>query len=196
MKNRNYAAHCFLKKLMAQRLDLFLVQQMTEVSRSRVQLLLQQGSVLIDGSLAQASRKLRSAENISILGIPNPSLARHGGSDSAGDCYGRRRTLPVVNKRRYDGPPPVPGRPMMRGNRGTLVNALLHHLRELSSTSGPLRPGLCTVSTSRPAPHRGGQERRNPWPALVDVRPPPSAQNSHCVGAGELAQERGTVMHP
>ena len=32
-----------------QRLDLFLVQQLSEVSRSRVQLLLHQGSVLVDG---------------------------------------------------------------------------------------------------------------------------------------------------
>ena len=70
-----------------QRLDLFLVQQLSEVSRSRVQLLLQQGSVLIDGKLAKASRKLRSGENISDSGrSPTPSLARHGGSDSAGDC--------------------------------------------------------------------------------------------------------------
>ena len=65
-----------------QRLDLFLVQQLSEVSRSRVQLLLQQGSVLIDGKLAKASRKLRSGENISIGRSPTPSLARHGGSDS------------------------------------------------------------------------------------------------------------------
>ena len=59
-----------------QRLDLFLVQQLSEVSRSRVQLLLQQGSVLIDGKLAKASRKLRSGENISILGDPQPPPLR------------------------------------------------------------------------------------------------------------------------
>jgi 23S rRNA pseudouridine1911/1915/1917 synthase len=55
-----------------QRLDLFLAQQLGEVSRSRVQLLLQQGSVLVDGKLAKSSRKVRGGESISILGDPQP----------------------------------------------------------------------------------------------------------------------------
>ena len=45
-----------------QRLDLFLVQHLDDVSRSRVQLLLEQGSVLIGGRQAKASRKVRSGE--------------------------------------------------------------------------------------------------------------------------------------
>jgi len=59
-----------------QRLDLFLTQQLREVSRSRVQLLLQQGSVLIDGKQAKASRKVRGGEDISILGDPQPPPLR------------------------------------------------------------------------------------------------------------------------
>jgi 23S rRNA-/tRNA-specific pseudouridylate synthase len=55
-----------------QRLDLFLAQQLSDVSRSRVQLLLHQGSVLIGGKLAKASHKLRGGESISILGDPQP----------------------------------------------------------------------------------------------------------------------------
>ncbi len=54
-----------------QRLDLFLVQQLTEVSRSRVQLLLQQGS----GSTASWPRRRAScaAEKIfRFWAIPNP----------------------------------------------------------------------------------------------------------------------------
>ena len=45
-----------------QRLDLFLVQQLDDVSRSRAQLLLEQGSVLIGGKLGKASRKVRGGE--------------------------------------------------------------------------------------------------------------------------------------
>ena len=50
-----------------QRLDLFLAQQLNEVSRSRVQLLLEQGCVLIGGKLAKASRKVRAGESIPIF---------------------------------------------------------------------------------------------------------------------------------
>jgi len=59
-----------------QRLDLFLVQQLDDVSRSRAQLLLEQGSVLIGGKLGKASRKVRGGESISILGDPQPPPLR------------------------------------------------------------------------------------------------------------------------
>ena len=70
-------------------------------------------------------------------------------------------------------------------NRGTLVNALLHHLRELSSASGPLRPGIV---------HRLDKQTSGlivvakndvgACPAVVDVLPPPGTQTLPHVGAG------------
>jgi 23S rRNA pseudouridine1911/1915/1917 synthase len=125
-----------------QRLDLFLVQQLSEVSRSRVQLLLQQGRVLIEGKLGKASRKLRTGETISILGDPQPPPLRAMAEAIPLEIVYEDEDLAVVNKPAGMMVHAGSGATDDARNRGTLVNALLHHLQELSSTSGPLRPGI------------------------------------------------------
>jgi 23S rRNA pseudouridine1911/1915/1917 synthase len=177
-----------------QRLDLFLVQQLSEVSRSRVQLLLQQGSVLVDGKLAKASRKLRSGENISILGDPQPPPLRAMAEPIPLEIVYEDGDLAVVNKPAGMMVHAGSGATDDARNRGTLVNALLHHLQELSSSSGPLRPGIVhrldkqtsglivvaknDVTHARLSSMFARRQVRKLYIALVQ---------------GELAQERGTV---
>ena len=177
-----------------QRLDLFLVQQLSEVSRSRVQLLLQQGSVLIDGKLAKASRKLRAGEDISILGDPQPPPLRAMAEAIPLEIVYEDEDLAVVNKPAGMMVHAGSGATDDARNRGTLVNALLHHLQELSSTSGPLRPGIVhrldkqtsglIVVAKNDATHNrlssmfARRQMRKLYIALVQ---------------GELAQEKGTV---
>jgi 23S rRNA pseudouridine1911/1915/1917 synthase len=125
-----------------QRLDLFLAQQLGEVSRSRVQLLLQQGSVLVDGKRAKSSRKVRAGESISILGDPQPPPLHAMAEAIPLEIVFEDQDLAVVNKPAGMMVHAGSGATEDARNRGTLVNALLHHLRELSSSSGPLRPGI------------------------------------------------------
>jgi 23S rRNA pseudouridine1911/1915/1917 synthase len=125
-----------------QRLDLFLVQQLTQVSRARVQLLLQQDRVLIDGKPAKASRKVRSGENISVLGDPQPAPLRAMAEDIPLEIVYEDADLAVINKPAGMMVHAGSGATEDARNRGTLVNALLHHMGELSATSGPLRPGI------------------------------------------------------
>ncbi len=56
-----------------QRLDQFLAAQLEGVSRSRVQLLIDQGDVLVNGEREKASLKLRGGESITITGEPHPA---------------------------------------------------------------------------------------------------------------------------
>ena len=178
-----------------QRLDLFFVQQLSEVSRSRVQLLLQQGSVLIDGKLAKASRKLRSGENISILGDPQPPPLRAMAEPIPLEIVYEDGDLAVVNKPAGMMVHAGSGATDDARNRGTLVNALLHHLRELSSTSGPLAPRHRAPSRQADQrPHRGGQERRDPRPGCPRCSPAIRCANSTlrwCMGSWR--RRRGTV---
>ncbi len=79
-------------------------------------------------------------------------------------------------------------------NRGTLVNALLHHLQELSSTSGPLRPGIVhrldkqTSGLIVVAKNDATHGRLSSMFARRQVR-----KLYIALVHGELAQERGTV---
>ncbi len=125
-----------------QRLDLFLAQQLGDVSRSRVQLLLEQGSVLIGGKLAKASRKVRAGEDISVLGEAQLPPLRAMAEAIPLEIVYEDGELAVVNKPAGMMVHAGSGATDDARNRGTLVNALLHHLRELSSSSGPLRPGI------------------------------------------------------
>src|ERR1700691_5796842 len=134
-----------------QRLDLFLAQTLNEVRRSRVQLLLEQRSVVIDVKQAQASRKLRGGESISILGDPLPPPLRAMAEAIPLEIVYEDDDLAVVNKPAGMMVHAGSGATEDARNRGTLVNALLHHLRELSKAGhaqelsqagGPLRPGI------------------------------------------------------
>jgi 23S rRNA pseudouridine1911/1915/1917 synthase len=180
-----------------QRLDLFLVQQLTDLSRSRVQLLLQQGSVLVDGQPAKASRKLRGGESIAILGDPQPPPLRAIAEEIALEIVYEDDDLAVVNKPAGMMVHAGSGATEEARNRGTLVNALLHHMRALSSSGGPLRPGIVhrldkqtsglIIVAKNDATHGqlssmfARRQVRKLYLSLVQ---------------GELPQERGTVNAP
>jgi 23S rRNA pseudouridine1911/1915/1917 synthase len=125
-----------------QRLDLFLAKELGEVSRSRVQLLLEQGSVLIEGKPAKASRKVRAGESISVLGEAQVPPLRAIAEAIPLEVVYEDDDLAVINKPAGMMVHAGSGATDDARNRGTLVNALLHHMRELSSSSGPLRPGI------------------------------------------------------
>jgi 23S rRNA pseudouridine1911/1915/1917 synthase len=124
------------------RLDLFLARHLPDVSRSRVQLLLQQGDVRIEGQLAKASRRVRSGENISIYGDPQPHPLRAVPEEIALNIIYEDDDLAVIDKPAGMMVHAGSGATEDARNRGTLVNALLHHLGQLSTAGGPLRPGI------------------------------------------------------
>ena len=180
-----------------QRLDLFLAAHMGEISRSRVQLLLQQGGVLIEGKPGKASRKVRAGENLSILGDPQPVPLRAIAENITLDVVYEDEDLAVINKPAGMMVHAGAGATDEARNRGTLVNALLHHLGELSSSGGPLRPGIVhrldkqtsglivvaknDATHSRLASMFSRRQVRKLYLALVQ---------------GELPQDRGTVNAP
>jgi 23S rRNA pseudouridine1911/1915/1917 synthase len=125
-----------------QRLDHFLATQLEGVSRSRVQMLIDQGDVLVNGAPHKASLKLRGGEHITITGEPHPAPLKAMAEAIPLDVVYEDADLAVVNK---------PAGMMVHAgsganddarSRGTLVNALLHRFKALSSTGGELRPGI------------------------------------------------------
>jgi 23S rRNA pseudouridine1911/1915/1917 synthase len=124
------------------RLDQYLAQALGDTSRSRIQLLLDQGGVLLDGRVPKASVHLRPGQHIEITGEPHPAPLRAFAEDIPLDIVYEDADMAVVNK---------PAGMMVHAgagatddvrNRGTLVNALLHHFATLSATGGELRPGI------------------------------------------------------
>lgn len=125
-----------------QRLDQFLAAQLDGVSRSRVQLLLDQGDVLVDGEREKASQKLRGGERIVIVGEPRPAPLKATAEDIPLDVVYEDADLAVVNKPAGMMVHAGSGQNEDARSRGTLVNALLHRFKALSATGGDLRPGI------------------------------------------------------
>ena len=136
------AHHAVLPEAAGQRLDAWLVTQMGGVSRSRVQFLLSTGKVLIDGKTAKAALKLRGGETVEVLGEPEPPPLRAIAEAIPLEIIYEDDDLSVVNKPAGMMVHAGSGATDDARNRGTLVNALLHHYRQLSSTGGELRPGI------------------------------------------------------
>ncbi len=124
------------------RLDHFLVSQITDTSRSRIQQLISQEKVLVNGHHAKASLLLRGGEVIEIVGEVDRPPLRAIAEEIPLDVVYEDDDLAVVNKPAGMMVHAGAGATDDERNRGTLVNALLHRFGSLSGVGGELRPGI------------------------------------------------------
>jgi 23S rRNA pseudouridine1911/1915/1917 synthase len=124
------------------RLDQFLVSQLPDISRARVQQLIEQGKVLVDAKAGKPSLKLRGTETVRITGPVVEAPLRAVPEDIALSIVYEDDDLAVVDKPAGMMVHAGAGATEDLRNRGTLVNALLHHFRTLSQVGGELRPGI------------------------------------------------------
>jgi len=112
------------------------------VSRSRIQLLIDQGDVLVNDRAEKASFKLHGGESIRITGEPHPAPLKATPEDIPLDVVYEDSDLAVINKPAGMMVHAGSGQTDDARNNGTLVNALLHRFNKLSATGGDLRPGI------------------------------------------------------
>jgi 23S rRNA pseudouridine1911/1915/1917 synthase len=124
------------------RLDQFLVRHLSELSRSRIQQLIEQHQVLVQAEAAKPSLRLRGGEQIQILGPPQPEPLRAIPESIPLDVVYEDDDLAVINKPAGMMVHAGAGATEDERNRGTLVNALLHRFAALSGVGGELRPGI------------------------------------------------------
>ena len=123
------------------RLDQFLVAHLN-VSRARVQQLISEEKVLVNDTPAKSSIKLRGGERISVLGEAERPPLRAIAEDIPLDIVYEDDDLAIINKAAGMMVHAGAGSTEDLRNRGTLVNALLHHFGSLSAVGGEMRPGI------------------------------------------------------
>lgn len=121
-----------------QRLDRFLAANFSDMSRTHVQTLIEEGRVLVDGLAKKPSYRLESGETV-VVKISPPPLPGVEAENIALDILYEDADLAVVNK-----PAGMIVHPGAGAEAGTLVAALLHRYggKGLSTVGGPLRPGI------------------------------------------------------
>lgn len=119
-----------------QRLDVFLSNCLMDKSRSYLQLLIEEGNVLVNQKLKKSNYKLRENE-IVVIQIPNPIDLDVAAEDIPIEILFEDKDVIVINKPQGMVVHPAPG-----NYSGTLVNALLNHCKDLSGINGIARPGI------------------------------------------------------
>lgn len=122
------------------RLDQFLTAALANVSRARVQELIEQHKVQVNGTIARSSLKLRGDELVEIRGEAERSPLKATPEEIPLDVVFEDEYLAVVNK--PAGMIVHSGAGDEERNRGTLVNALLFRFQNLSALGGEARPGI------------------------------------------------------
>jgi 23S rRNA pseudouridine1911/1915/1917 synthase len=117
------------------RLDRF-VSERLDLSRTRVQALLAEGRITLDGRPARKSDAVAPGMRIEVT-VPPAAPVDIAAEDLPLDVVFEDEHLLVVNKAAGMVVHPAPGH-----RTGTLVNALLWHIRDLSGVGGRLRPGI------------------------------------------------------
>jgi 23S rRNA pseudouridine1911/1915/1917 synthase len=119
-----------------QRLDRYLAARLPQLSRTRIQELIAEGRVLIEGKSARASLRVEEGAGVQIEVVARPAPAAEAEEIPIEILY-EDDDLVVVNK-----PAGMIVHAGAGESHGTLVNALLHRLGKLSSTGGAVRPGI------------------------------------------------------
>ena len=119
----------------AGRLDSFIAQQLT-LSRTRAQKLVASGMVLLNGRAAKKSEPVSAGAVVEVQ-VPPAESVEIEAEDLPLDIVFEDSALLVVNKAAGMVVHPAPGH-----RSGTMVNALMHHVRDLSGVGGRLRPGI------------------------------------------------------
>jgi len=119
-----------------ERLDRYLADQLSDLTRAQIKRLIDDGRVLLNGAPAKAAVKLRGGETLQIE-IPPPAIIEALPEAIPLVILYEDSDLIVVDKPAGMVVHPAPGHVS-----GTLVNALLHHCHDLAGIGGELRPGI------------------------------------------------------
>ena len=118
------------------RLDVFVLENVDNLTRSRIKTLIESGEIKVNGQIKKSGYSLRVGDVISIAINPPIEMSIEP-YDYPLDIVYQDYDLAVINKPRGMVTHPAPGSP-----KDTLVNALLSNLDNLSDINGVIRPGI------------------------------------------------------
>jgi 23S rRNA pseudouridine1911/1915/1917 synthase len=121
-----------------ERIDQYLSRVIANTSRTKVQYGIEAGLITVNGStLERPSYKVKGNDEI-VVRIPRPPRMKAQAEDIPLDIVFEDEDILIINK-----PAGMVVHPTLATNSGTLVNALLHHIENISDLTGDEdRPGI------------------------------------------------------
>lgn len=109
---------------------------LTELSRSQANEAIKAGTVLVNGKLSKAKYAVKE-DDVITYEVPEEEVLEYKAEDIPLDIIYEDADVAVVNK-----PQGMVVHPSAGHTSGTLVNALMYHVKDLSSINGVVRPGI------------------------------------------------------
>lgn len=108
----------------------------TEMSRSQANEEIKKGTVLVNGELKKAKYTVQFGDIISYE-LPKDEILEYQPENIPLDIIYEDDVMAIINK-----PQGMVVHPSAGHSSGTMVNALMHHIKDLSSINGVVRPGI------------------------------------------------------
>ena len=173
-----------------QRLDAFCAMTFS-MSRAQVQRAIAQGGGLVNGKEAKAAYKLQPGDQVTLRLPPAMELEARPEDIPISIVY-EDGDIAVVDKPQGMVVHPAPGNP-----DGTLVNALLYHLTDLSGVGGALRPGIVHRIDKMTSGLMVVAKNDLAHQSLSDQLKAHSARRTYiAIVEGNLREDQGTVNAP
>jgi len=118
------------------RLDVFLTEVQADITRSYIKKLIETERVTVNGAPAKAHYKLKEGDHVTVE-VPDPEPLEVQPEAIPLNIVYEDASLIVIDK-----PPGMVVHPAPGHSGGTLVNALLHHCKDLAGIGGVERPGI------------------------------------------------------
>ena len=109
---------------------------LTELSRSQANEAIKNGNILVNGKAVKAKYGVKEGDLVT-YDLPEPEVLEYEAEDIPLDIVYEDDDVAVVNK-----PQGMVVHPSVGHTSGTLVNALMYHIHDLSSINGVVRPGI------------------------------------------------------
>lgn len=120
----------------SERIDKFLSEKVTDLSRSRIQQLLSEGLIFVNDQPCKAKYKVKTDDHITAVFEDQMEMEAVPEKMDLDIRYEDSDVI-VINK-----PKGIVVHPANGNQSGTLVNGLLYHCKDLSGINGVLRPGI------------------------------------------------------
>ncbi|MCJ7472941.1 MAG: RluA family pseudouridine synthase [Actinobacteria bacterium] len=140
MSTKETDSHLFKidPELSGERIDKFLSKNLEDVSRSRIQKLITEGKVLVNGARVSKNHRLVCGQEISIEDLSSINTSSNITAEEIDlKIIYEDKSILVISKDAGMLTHPAPG-----NENHTLVNALMYHCKNLSKLSGEERAGI------------------------------------------------------
>lgn len=164
---------------------------LTALSRSQANDEIKKGTVLVNGRAAKAKYVVKAGDVITYT-VPEEEVLDYLPEDLPLDIIYQDEDVAVVNKEQGMVVHPSAGHPS-----GTLVNALMHHIKDLSSINGVVRPGIVhriDKDTSGLLMIAKNDEAHNALAA--ELKDKKSLRKYLAIVHGNLPKDRGVIEAP